>query len=71
MRIVIGCNYHTTWQADKSMRFVLKEVRGKRAKLATRATKRTFWTDIEDLIFIESKYNIEKANRLHSEGVLS
>ena len=27
--IVIGCNYHTTWQYKKQMRFVLKEVKGK------------------------------------------
>ena len=25
--IVIGCNYHTTWQSNKSMRFVLSEVK--------------------------------------------
>lgn len=59
--IVIGCNYHTTWQSHRAMRFVLIEVRGDRARLSSRNTKKTFWTDVKDLIFITSDHNIRKA----------
>jgi len=60
-KLVIGCNYHTTWQKDKAMRFVLKEIDGKRARLVTRVSKKDFWTNVEDLIFIETKHNKQKA----------
>jgi len=63
-RIVIGCNYHTTWQRNKSMRFVLVEVKGNKARLQTRNTSKDFWTDTKDLIFIESDYNKRKAETL-------
>jgi hypothetical protein len=59
--IVIGCNYHTKWQKDKGMRFVLKEINGDKARLITRKTNRDFWTNVSDLIFIMTKYNIDKA----------
>jgi hypothetical protein len=61
--IVIGCNYHTKWQNEKSMRFVLKEISKDfaKARLITRVTKRDFWTDTNDLIFIRSPHNIKKA----------
>jgi hypothetical protein len=59
--LVIGCNYHTTWQSNKAMRFVLLEVDGDRAKLGTRYGSKPFWTNTSDLIFIESKYNKDKA----------
>lgn len=62
--LVIGCNYHTTWQKYKSMRFVLVEVKGDKARLKTRTTNKDFWTDISSLIFIETKYNIQKADNL-------
>lgn len=62
--IVIGCNYHTKWQSNKSMRFVLKEVKGDKARLITRNTGRDFWTNVSDLIFITSGYNISKAKEL-------
>lgn len=61
MKLVIGCNYHTTWQSNKSMRFVLVEIKGDRARLQTRNTKKDFWTNISDLIFIETKHNKQKA----------
>jgi len=62
--IVIGCNYHTTWQSDKRMRFVLLDIKDNRAKLGTRVTRKTFWTDVKDLIFIETNYNKNKAKEL-------
>jgi hypothetical protein len=65
--IIIGCNYHTTWQANKSMRFVLAEIKGPQARLTTRVTKKDFWTSIESLIFITSKHNIEKAIKLRPD----
>jgi len=46
------------------MRFVLKEINGDKARLITRRTHKDFWTDIKDLIFIETSYNKEKAKRL-------
>ena len=62
--IKIGCNYHTTWQSDHRMRFVLAEVKDDKARLQTRHTKKDFWTNIEDLIFIQTKHNINKSKRL-------
>jgi len=50
-KIVIGCNYHTKWQSNKSMRFVLLEVNGDKALLGTRTTKKKFWTNMSDLVF--------------------
>lgn len=40
--IIIGCNYHTTWQSHKAMRFVLAEIKGDKARLYTRRTKKIF-----------------------------
>lgn len=62
IKLVVGCNYHTTWQSNKKMRFVLSEINGNKARLTTRNTKKDFWTDINTLIFIETDYNKEKAN---------
>lgn len=62
--IIVGCNYHTKWQLHKSMRFVLKEVKGNKARLITRRTRKDFWTNIDDLIFIQTKYNKNKAKEL-------
>ena len=59
-QIQIGCNYHTTWQSDKSMRFVLVEIKGDKARLQTRKTKRDFWTNVSDLIFINTYINRKK-----------
>lgn len=64
MKLVIGCNYHTTWQSNKAMRFVLVEIKGDKARLQTRNTKKDFWTNTNDLIFIETKHNKQKANNL-------
>lgn len=50
--LVIGCNYHTTWQSHPAMRFVLVELKGDKARLKTRTSRKDFWTDIKDLIFI-------------------
>lgn len=65
-RLVIGCNYHTTWQRNKSMRFVLAEIKDNKARLQTRNTGKDFWTNITDLIFIESDYNKKKADTLEA-----
>lgn len=59
--IVIGCNYHTKWQSNKDMRFVLIDVIGNKARLQTRRTKKDFWTNVSDLIFIMSDHNLNKA----------
>ena len=63
-KLVIGCNYHTTWQKHSAMRFVLVEIKGSKARLQTRNTGKDFWTDIKDLIFIETNYNKRKADNL-------
>lgn len=67
MELHIGCNYHTTWQQHKAMRFVLKEVKGNKARLITRNTGKDFWTDVEDLIFIDTSYNRSKAQRINNQ----
>ena len=66
-RLVVGCNYHATWQTDKAMRFVLTKLRGSRARLETRRTKKKFWTDTGDLIFITSNCNIKKAQKIQRQ----
>ena len=63
-KIQIGCNYHTKWQSNKGMRFVLKEIKGDKCLLYTRTTKREFWTNVSDLIFITTTHNKLKAQRL-------
>lgn len=62
--LVIGCNYHTTWQSHRNMRFVLTEIKGDKSRLQTRNTRRDFWTDTKDLIFIETSHNKNKAKNL-------
>lgn len=66
MLLVIGCNYHTSWQVEKSMRFVLHSLNEKEGTcvLKTRRTKKTFSTKISDLIFINTGYNKQKAIEL-------
>ena len=67
--IVVGCNYHTKWQSDSRMRFVLKEIKGEKARLVTRNTRKDFWTNKSDLIFIMTGHNIRKAlNILKTES---
>lgn len=62
--IILGCNYHTSWQTNKNMRFVLYNIVGGKAELRTRTTNKKFVTDLDTLIFIDSKYNLEKAKQL-------
>lgn len=64
MDLVIGCNYHTSWQSHPAMRFVLVEVKEDKARLKTRSSRKDFWTDVKDLIFIDTNYNRNKAKRL-------
>ena len=64
MRLVIGCNYHWSKASHKAMRFVLSGLRGDYALLTTRTTNKRFWVNKNEIIFIETKYNIEKANKL-------
>ncbi len=64
----IGCNYHTTWQSNKAMRFVLVALIGDdKAVLQTRVTNKRFTTKVSDLIFIESEHNVKKAKRLSGQ----
>jgi len=63
-KLVIGCNYHTTWQSHRNMRFILTELKGDKAKLKTRNTMREFWTNTSDLIFITTTHNTQKALKL-------
>lgn len=65
--LIVGCNYHTTWQINKAMRFVLKEIQGDDVRLYTRHTQSDFWTNKDNLIFIMSKHNIKKAEKLLSK----
>ena len=69
IRLVIGCNYHTKWQSHSDMRFILAGLSedGKRARLQTRKTSNDFWTNTEDLIFINTKYNKRKAREIVNE----
>ena len=63
--LIEGCNYHTTWQSNKRMRFVLDMVLDNgRVVLKTRNTKRRFSTNADDLIFIKTDHNCIKAKRL-------
>ena len=64
--IVEGCNYHTKWQSDPAMRFVLSHtnLEGDKAFITTRTTKKGFWTNTSDLIFIMSDHNIQKAENI-------
>ena len=66
-KLIIGCNYHTTWQSHSAMRFVLVEIKGDKARLKTRASKKDFWTDVKDLIFIDTNYNRNKGKRLSDD----
>ena len=71
--IVIGCNYHTNWQSNKSMRFVLAEVKDNKARLYTRKHKKRkeFWTDLDDLgVFIKTKHNIDKAKKINKNKTI-
>lgn len=71
MKLVIGCNYHTKWQSNKAMRFVLKEIIGDEAILYTRGTNKTFKTNINDLIFIDTNFNNQKARSINRENSLN
>ena len=65
--IIIGCNYHTTWQKHPAMRFILVDVKEDKVLLKTRVTKKQFWTDKSTIQFIMSNYNIRKANKIEQK----
>lgn len=67
--LIVGCNYHTTWQSNKAMRFVLVKVEGGKATLKTRTTGKEFTTNVSDLIFIQTKHNKEKGKRLNINDI--
>ena len=46
------------------MRFVLVEVKEDKVKLETRTTGKSFWTDLKDIIFIDTYVNREKFKKL-------
>lgn len=63
--LIEDCNYHTTWQSDRRMRFVLDMVLDHgRVVLKTRNTKKRFSTNSDDLIFIKTDHNCIKAKKL-------
>jgi len=62
--LVLGCNYHTTWQSHKQMRFVLDDIENDKASLITRTSHKRFTTDVNDLIFIATAHNTRKAKDL-------
>jgi hypothetical protein len=64
--LIVGCNYQTTWQSHGNMRFVLAEIKGTQARLMNRNTKRNFWSNVDDIIFIMSPHNIIKAETIES-----
>ncbi len=66
MKLVKGCNYHTTWQANNAMRFVLIDYNSTSAILATTKTRKLFTTQLADLIFIASDSNVSKAKRINN-----
>lgn len=66
--IVAGCNYHTTWQSNPKMRFVLKSVVGNKATLITRTTGKTIVTDVNSLIFIMTEHNKSKAIKMYNDN---
>ena len=35
-KLIVGCNYHTTWQSHSAMRFVLVEIKSDKARLKTK-----------------------------------
>jgi len=63
-RIIPGCNYHTTWQNHPAMQFVLDSLVGDTVILSTRTTGKLFRTPVDDLIFIDTLHNRQKAHRL-------
>ena len=65
--LIPGCNYHTKWQSDSRMRFVLAYSNEKHSWVFTRTNPKIFRTNTEDLIFIDSKYNIDKAKEMYEE----
>ena len=68
-QLIIGCNYHTTWQRIKGMRFVLKSISedGLTCVLYTRKTEKEFTTSTDSLIFIDTSYNKDKAIKLSNK----
>lgn len=46
------------------MRFILAEVIGDKARLTTRITKKSFWTETSSLVFIKTEHNIWKYKQL-------
>lgn len=59
-KLVIGRNYHTTWQNNKFMIFVLKELYRDKALLVTKTTGKRFWTKRSNLIATDANYNLNK-----------
>ena len=49
------------------MRFILCEVSDSRVRMKTRTTNSNFWTNKDDLIFIMTPHNIQKANKIIAE----
>lgn len=64
MKLILGCNYHLKTASSNAMRFMLVELKEDKARLKTDKSKKDFWVDVNDLEFIESGTNLNKAYRL-------
>lgn len=58
--LIVGCNYHTTWQSNKRMRFTLKSVMGDKCILNSNNSG-NFESQTNSLRFIMSEHNKQKA----------
>lgn len=62
--LVLGCVYYTTWQNSKTFNFMLIEVKGKKAMLKSTLSGKEFWTNLDDLILVESAENLMNVDKL-------
>ena len=68
--IVLGCQYRTDWQHDKTLNFIIVDfkIRNnkiKSVKLMSRGSKKTFWTNTNQLLFVNTISNGNKFNAIH------
>lgn len=74
MHYILDCRYHTTWQSEPSMSWLLRDIKGKRALLEADRKKKTdtarqkrFWTDVDSLIWCNTPINNARAKRFEIE----
>jgi hypothetical protein len=61
--LIVGCSYHIPHQIHKNTTFLLDEIDGDRAKLKPKISTIPIWVNVDDLIFINTKFNRMKANK--------